>query len=63
MYVFKLTQLTGHCMYCMFSGTCFGVLYSGCTVYIVYTVCQVEGGAVQIQQVVLQLLLLFKIVG
>ena len=51
-------------MYCMFSGTCFGVLYSGCTVYIKCTVCQVEGGAVQIQQLVLKLLLLlFKIVG
>jgi hypothetical protein len=43
------------------------VLYSGCTVYMQYTVCQVEGCAVQIQQVVLKLLLLllllFKIVG
>jgi hypothetical protein len=48
-------------MFCMFSGTCFGVFYGGCTVYIEYTVCQVEGSAVQIQQLVLKLLL-FKIV-
>jgi len=49
-------------MFCMFSGTCFGVLYSGCRVYIKCTVCQVEGGAVQIQQAVLKLLL-FKTMG
>jgi len=47
MYVFRLTHLTEHCVFCVFGGTCVGLLYSSCTVYRKYAVYQVEGSAVQ----------------
>jgi len=34
MYVFRITQLTEHCVFCVFGGTCVGLLYSSYTIYI-----------------------------